>query len=1019
MAAVRADVEVRLDRRSQARVESELNSMFKRMSGRNAGFSINDKSFTQPLGRITASANEFTKSLEASNARVIAFGASVGVINAVTDAFKGLVLETIQFEKTLSEINVIMNSSASALRNFGDELFNVARNTAQGFNVVAEAALEFSRQGLTMEETLRRTNDALILTRLTSLKATEAVSGLTAAVNAFGSAGLTTTEIIDKLAAVDINFAVSSEDLIHALERTGAVAISAGVELDNLIGLVTALQQNTARGGSVIGNGLKTIFTRIQRPASLRQLEEMNIAVRDLTGAVLPADKILQNIAKTFDTLSQAQQSNLVQFSAGIFQANIFRATLADLAKQQNIFSDASKISADAAGNAAVKNAALNKTLAAMVSQTSSSVKELAGALGEIMLEDDLKSWTKGFKSLVDTVTGALDNGEGKGSDFAKGFFKGLGNILTGPVAIAVGVVFVKLLANVAKFAGQSLKDVLGVTSEKEKMLKMENGIIEALSRNKHIQQALNNLEGDRLAQEEFMLKVIEAQTNAMQAQKRLAQSLARPLMNRGINPDMTASNVPGGGAPVDLNGDGQYDTFTAGGLIPATVKKERQGAIKGGYNPGAISTMNIDGIGSVIYNKAETVKKFPGFKQPAIMPPESSRAGKEYKGQFAKQHGFNPYASHGLVPNFASIQNDASNMRLMGTGQLKAPMYIERQIRGSTAGVPMSLNINTKASGLKGKNWKRNKDGISLGELLAALGIDSIDTTMPFDFVPGTVGPLRKLPKGVRNVLTNPNNDAKGDGTESIFLSSQAGEGYTSTGGITPLDDEGAYSVDRSIRAPNANLDAYKIGSLPTEVKAGDLDLNGVVKKSIRRFSNTSFRNSARNTANDFLYDDRPNAMFPDMTNNEVAEELIHTVNHLQEEFIIERLSELAKNGNWSPVGMSREQLTSLIQTNKLREHLRNSGFSASDADKELLNSIGFSAGFIPNFGSIGGFIDVPVQAASRWWENTRTALGLSSDSEIANEGLNLSKSQEERMYKWQDILYNAEMLAKRRQKY
>ena len=118
------------------------------------------------------------------------------------------------------------------------------------------------------------------------------------------------------------------------------------------------------------------------------------------------------------------------------------------------------------------------------------------------------------------------------------------------------------------------------------------------------------------------MLKVIAAQTNAMQAQKRLAQSLARPLMNRGINPDMTASNVPGGGAPVDLNGDGQYDTFTAGGLIPAAVKKERQGAIKGGYNPGAISTMNIDGIGSVVYNKAETVKKFPGFNGPWVIMP-------------------------------------------------------------------------------------------------------------------------------------------------------------------------------------------------------------------------------------------------------------------------------------------------------------------------------------------------------------------------------------------------------------
>ena len=148
-------------------------------------------------------------------------------------------------------------------------------------------------------------------------------------------------------------------------------------------------------------------------------------------------------------------------------------------------------------------------------------------------------------------------------------------------------------------------------------------------------------------------------------------------------------------------------------------------------------------------------------------------------------------------------------------------------------------------------------------------------------------------------------------------FLSSQAGKGYTSTGGITPLDDEGAYSVDRSIRAPNANLDAYKIGGLPTEVKAGDLDLNGVVKKSIRRFSNTSFRNSARNTANDFLYDDRPNSMFPDMTNNEVAEELIHTVNHLQEEFIIERLSELVKERKLV-AGWYESRAVNFFNTNK-----------------------------------------------------------------------------------------------------
>jgi len=115
------------------------------------------------------------------------------------------------------------------LEKFGDGLFNVARNTSQSLEVAAEAALEFSRQGLSMEETLKRTNDALILTRLTGLKAADSVKGLTAAVNGFADVGLSTASIINKLAAVDVKFAVSADDLINALARAGAVAQDAGV----------------------------------------------------------------------------------------------------------------------------------------------------------------------------------------------------------------------------------------------------------------------------------------------------------------------------------------------------------------------------------------------------------------------------------------------------------------------------------------------------------------------------------------------------------------------------------------------------------------------------------------------------------------------------------------------------------------------------------------------------------------------------------------------------------------------
>ena len=56
---------------------------------------IDTKKSYQALGRITGKVSEFNKSLEASNARVIAFGASAGAIFAVQKAFTSLIASTI------------------------------------------------------------------------------------------------------------------------------------------------------------------------------------------------------------------------------------------------------------------------------------------------------------------------------------------------------------------------------------------------------------------------------------------------------------------------------------------------------------------------------------------------------------------------------------------------------------------------------------------------------------------------------------------------------------------------------------------------------------------------------------------------------------------------------------------------------------------------------------------------------------------------------------------------------------
>ena len=96
------------------------------------------KNFTQPLGRITGAADEFTKSLEASNARVLAFGASAGAIFAVQKAMQELVKTTISVEQALTDINVLLNASDKQFKKFSDGLFDVAKRTGTAFASVSK-----------------------------------------------------------------------------------------------------------------------------------------------------------------------------------------------------------------------------------------------------------------------------------------------------------------------------------------------------------------------------------------------------------------------------------------------------------------------------------------------------------------------------------------------------------------------------------------------------------------------------------------------------------------------------------------------------------------------------------------------------------------------------------------------------------------------------------------------------------------------------------------------------------------
>ena len=525
---------------------------------------LDTKSFSQPLGKIKGQLGEFEKSLEASNARVVAFGASAGSIYLLTDAFKSMVKSTIEVEKTLADINTVINASEKDIKSFGNTIFDVANKTSQSFETAAEAALEFSRQGLGLEQTAKRTADALTLARLSGLSAASSVEALTAAVNSFSDAGLTTTQVVNKLAAVDAKYAVSSADLAEAIKRVGSSASEAGVSIDQLVALVTSAQQTTARGGAVIGNSFKTIFTRLQRPKVLEDLQELGIQTTNAAGETLPLIQIITQLARTFDTLGSAQKSQVGELVGGVYQINILKAVLGDLSKGYSTYSGALKASSGATNEAEKRIGKLGETLDSQINRVTNNLKRAGSVVGELTIAPALEKVLTNVNAVLETFALGKEP-ETLGEKAATGFLKGLGSFISGPGLLIAAAGAFKIFQRLAVFVGDAGKTILGLGQAAQQQAQIQAQILQLLQKNPQLYAQIESGAISVQSAAQGYLNIVNATNAALERQKAIAAQMAGAAMGGG------------GSIPIPPSGGGRGKSRgRAAGYMPSISDQKK-----------------------------------------------------------------------------------------------------------------------------------------------------------------------------------------------------------------------------------------------------------------------------------------------------------------------------------------------------------------------------------------------------------------------------------------------------------
>lgn len=615
--------------------------------------------FAKPLGTISGNADEFSKSMAAANARVVAFSASAGLVFGMAKAMNALVTATIEVDKAFTDLNVLLNFSDASLKDFGVDLVKVANDTGQSLLEIASGATELARQGLGAEQTLIRLRDAGILARQGGLTLDESITSLTATLNSFSRQALESTEVVNKFANVDAAFAVSSADLAEAIKRVGSTAATAGVEIDELIALVTSLQQTTARGGSVIGNGLKTILTRIERPQVLGQLQQAGVIIEDLEGKTLPTIQVLRNFAKTFQEVGDAQQSFLAEAVGSVFQINFLKALVSDLSKEYSIFDSALNTSTTSTNEAIERNDRLNESLAASINRVKNLATEIGSNIGNVTVAPILNDLIGKFEISADFFAPlekeAEKSSRNVGDVLFGGLSKGIIEFATGPGLVLLGAVIGKLAIKFAQFTTEAVADFLNFNIAVNKNIELQAKLNNILQTDPQLRQQALSTAANQVEVEEQLLLLVRQRLAAEEKINTFTRRAARNFTGLG-QLDVTST---GALSLPKRRASGGLIPQAPQGLIPSNIDRgsalsEIAGAYEGGYKPGNLKKTFIKGVGDVVYNSAEQVLDF-GFDQPAIVPPKNSKAGRNFQKNFLKVHGFDPFGD--ITPPRASTR--------------------------------------------------------------------------------------------------------------------------------------------------------------------------------------------------------------------------------------------------------------------------------------------------------------------------------------------------------------------------
>ena len=195
--------------------------------------------------------------------------------------FQNNVKSALEFQRQLVRIRQVSDGTASEIAGIGQTVTSLSTTLGVSSGELIQAGVTLKQAGFSIRD-VRASMDALAKSDLapTFDGIGQSTEGLIASMRQFRLGGESAGRVLGSMNAVAASFAVESDDLIAAVQRSGAAFAATGGQLEEYLSLVTAVRATTRESAETIGTGLRTIFTRLQRPKTVSDLAAQGIDLR-------------------------------------------------------------------------------------------------------------------------------------------------------------------------------------------------------------------------------------------------------------------------------------------------------------------------------------------------------------------------------------------------------------------------------------------------------------------------------------------------------------------------------------------------------------------------------------------------------------------------------------------------------------------------------------------------------------------------------------------------------------------